>query len=236
MSLFSVVRGLWWVASEVVDAARQLVAFTPGQDDYRAHLADVLAEKEAGEEVAEPQERIVIPDGPPISMSEFTLGKLHKCSEESCCCQDDERYEYLGPYESPEQFWDWEAGLIKPEPLIAPLNADEVAAVRRFLESSAAPGVSPVEAADNDPGVVPPPDATPGSLTSLTADELDWASYIVRRYAQSRVFDDDPDRRDELLRVAHKLDPNNAATLGNDPASVHDRAMRQRPIGESHHE
>lgn len=49
MSLFSAVRGLWWVASEVVDAARQLVEFRPGQDDYRAHLADVLADREAGE-------------------------------------------------------------------------------------------------------------------------------------------------------------------------------------------
>lgn len=33
MSLYSAVRGLWWVVSEVVDAAKQLVAFTPGQDE-----------------------------------------------------------------------------------------------------------------------------------------------------------------------------------------------------------
>lgn len=50
MSLFSAVRGLWWVGSEVVDALKQLTVFQPGRDDYQAHLADVLAEKEAGEE------------------------------------------------------------------------------------------------------------------------------------------------------------------------------------------
>lgn len=198
MSLFSAVRGLWWVASEVVDAARQLVEFRPGQDDYRAHLADVLAEKEAGEEVTEPRERIVIPDGPPISMSEFTLGKLHKCSEESCCYQDDDRYEpnmygtgglvahnvIVGPSPEDAEAQDdcglggstqelfnaaWLTSCIKPEPLVTPLNADEVLAVRRLLESSAAPGVSPVEAADSGPGVTPP-DPTPGPHPTSPAE------------------------------------------------------------------
>lgn len=91
MTFFSAIRGLWWVASEVVDAAKQLVAFTPGQDDYRAHLADVLAEKEAGEEVAEPQGGY--------------FGVTFAEPREDCGLgRYAERNEKLGPYESPECF------------------------------------------------------------------------------------------------------------------------------------
>lgn len=156
-----------------------------------------------------------------------TLGKLHKCSEESCCCQDDERYEYLGPYESPEQFWDWEAGLIKPEPLIAPLNADEVAAVRRFLESSAAPGVSPVEAADKDPGAQPPTLA-PGSQTSLT-DKVDYLDRTIDLLLTVLIGAGVITPKVADFVQTHTIQPvDDTATLGQDPASVHDRAMRQR--------
>lgn len=268
MSLYSAARGLWWVASEVVDAARQLVEFRPGQDDYRAHLADVLAEKEAGAEVAEP--RNTCPAGCDCSCCYGYPEKDCHCFVYPCNCGGDEcahgqtkvfsssaepRNEYLGPYESLEYLAepqgdcglgrpiteinvDYLTNQIKPQRVVAPLTGDETLAVRRLLvESSAAPGVSPVEAADNDPGGHPPT-RPPGPLTSGVSDDLianlremeAAAAQDIERSITVEGREFNTGYRAALrwvLSLTRSL-PEQNATLGLDPASVHDRTMRQR--------
>lgn len=276
MSLFSAARGLWWVASEVVDAAKQLVAFTPGQDEESPknercareagssfpvkhgpgspHLrresiaagatltpdeaAERLAEYEAGVECLEAQGASrceCVPGEPACSacnLVAWTPGDWCHCGQELSEHDDS----HCGPT------YDGDCGLggfldasklkgaCQPQPLIAPLNADEVAAVRRFLESSAVPGVSPVEAADKDPGGTHSP--PPGSPASLTAEDLRKAANAAYYYASE--FNFGTEKNCQYRDLAEKLDRCALAmelgspTLGQDPASVHDRAMRQR--------
>lgn len=171
MSLYSAVRGLWWVGSEVVDAVKQLALFQPGREDspdaYAEHLAKLreeLVEREAAEEVSEP---------------------AADCG--------------LGAAELNELY-------------------DDVAFAAAAF-TSAAPGVAPVDAADNGPGVTPDP--TPGPPS------LDWCAAEMRQVADLLLTTGLPMARGYAndLRAAAAT---HSATLGQDPASVHDRTMRQR--------
>lgn len=247
MSLYSAARGLWWVVSEVVDAAKQLCGLRPDEHSGHVHVAvgaDRLAEYEAGVECLEPQD-------------DCGLGGFNANT-----------HAYGAVLDASELTGAWE-----PQPLIAPLNADEVLAVRRLLESSAAPGVAPVEAADKDPGVSHSP--TPGSqtssepseerpapaveegtasssspsldgplggasdsrslnisgaghLTSLTADEVYMAAVGAHWYAESALDVRWSAYRDLGYKLHDIASQMPSLTLGNDPAAVHDRAMRQR--------
>jgi len=116
-------------------------------------------------------------------------------------------------------------------------------AEKRHAEgASAAPGVSPVEAADKDPGAHPPTRA-PGSQTSLTAGRIAH----IRDLCQSamvrdlNVYPHNPYARTDRAWLAESvlnildgnidaqiIAENKDVTLGQDPASVHDRTMRQR--------
>lgn len=248
MSLFSAARGLWWVASEVVDAARQLCGLQPDEHSGHVHVAvgaDRLAEYEAGVECLEPQD-------------DCGLGGAGSCPagcDCSCC------------YGYPEK---------DCHCFVYPCNCggDECAhGQTKVFAASAVPGVAPVEAADKDPGVSHSP--TPGSqtssepseerpapaveegtasssspsldgplggasdsrslnisgaghLTSLTADEVYMAAVGAHWYAESALDVRWSAYRDLGYKLHDIASQMPSLTLGNDPAAVHDRAMRQR--------
>lgn len=283
MSLFSAVRGLWWVGSEVVEAVKQLATFQPGQDDYRAHMADVLADKEAAEEVAEPWgdakwditcevgEGIAEPQGDcglgggdaelptlvrlwvdgyqsdPITAfvdgwgsGRFTITPEHPFAEFVTAFPIPQAP--LTVYGTDELEWvvdrvDTDHTAYGPEYTVTckprvnvlrqSLISDEylcwlwLDAEKRFAESSsAAPGVAPVDAADNGPGVTHSP--TPGPPS------LNWCAAEMRQVADLLLTTGLPmalGYANDLRAAAAEMD---FEIHGQDPASVHDRTMRQR--------
>ncbi len=286
MSLFSAARGLWWVASEVVDAARQLCGLRPDEHSGHVHVAvgadrlaeyqrmydkaadaagkragrdfaDGLAEYEAGVECLEPQDDCGL--GGPVTrvdrrcecghMESAHNGPIGDCSQRCLCV--------LCPADTTNDCW----------------------CASFYPHSSAAPGVAPVEAADKDPRVSHSP--TPGSqtssepseerpapaveegtasssspsldgplggasdsrslnisgaghLTSLTADEVYMAAVGAHWYAESALDVRWSAYRDLEYKLHDIASQMPSLTLGNDPAAVHDRAMRREGQSDGH--
>lgn len=230
MSLYSAVRGLWWVASEVVDAAKQLCGLRPDEHSGHVHVAvgaDRLAEyqrmydkaadaagKRAGRDFA---------DG----LAEYEAGV--ECLEAQDDCGLGGPVTVTGPEHATE--WLCVDPRLSVDPTMEIFNERLLRLELAVAElSSAAPGVSPVEAADSGPGVTPhsPP---PGSPASLPADELDDAARACHGMSVgAHGFPWGELSWDELADklIAAAAGVRSGAALGNDPASVHDRAMRQR--------
>lgn len=185
MTFFSAIRGLWWVASEVVDAAKQLVAFTPGQDEESPK--NERCAREAGSSFpvkygpGSPHLRresiaagaTLTPDEAAERLAEYEAGV--ECLEPQDDCglggpvtRVDRRCE-CGHMESAHN---GPIGDCSQRCLCVLCPADttnDCWCASFYPHSSAAPGVAPVEAADKDPGVSHSP--TPGSQTSSEPSE-----------------------------------------------------------------
>lgn len=178
MSFLSILRDVTYIARDILPALKRFTSPQPDDspDAYAEHLAkvraDVLAEREAQEEVLEPGE-----------------AQECLCDEDGCVCWPGSeqrligpRNELLGPYESPEYFG-------------PPTSADEPAFTQWLasidarltaIESqltSAAPVTVPTDDARERPEEAPRLPASSGHLI-LSRDDVVDAEVALRLYAK----------------------------------------------------